>query len=472
MSSSARVVRGPVLNPQPDGTVGYLPDGALVADSAGTILWVGLANEKPIEFAASRITRAAGVLTPPFLDLHTHIPQHPIRGRFTEGISGEPPEGWLLAGLNRNVFPEEGRDADVDYAAQVVRAFRSDTLSHGVVGGAAYMTVHTGAARAALAALPDTWHVGHVLMDQNCPPYLRTDADTLERDTAALAEAFGKRLIVTDRFAVACSTPLRRKASHLARTFGLRTQTHLNEQRAEKALVERTLYPPTDGYASYTDVYRRDGLLDAPGAILAHCIQMRAEEWVIAADAGAVVAHCPTSNALLGSGVMPLDALPASVPYALCTDVGASLTCSLLQEMAQFLKVHAGRSARATPEEALFRVTLAPAQILGMDDRIGSFAPGKPLSYLEIALPDGDTVPRNAAEAILAVLEMPSEALSSAPAATRDALDRLATDGLPHGGPYLRRLEKDVTATADRVERKVLRVVLDGKVVWERSSPR
>ena len=62
---------------------------------------------------------------------------------------------------------------------------------------------------------------------------------------------------------------------------------------------------------------------------------------------------------------MPLDKIiERKIPYAICTDVGASTTTSILNEMAQFLKVHSGRSNHATPTEALYRSTLAPLQIL------------------------------------------------------------------------------------------------------------
>src|SRR5206468_2977220 len=130
----------------------------------------------------------------------------------------------------------------------------------------AYMTVHTPATRDALELLGPEWHVGLVLMQRFCPTYLRTDEANLDDDVASLASDFGTRLIVTDRFAGAVDSPLRRRGVELARRHGLRMQTHLNEQRTEKAWIEQ-LYPDA---ASYTDVYRRDGLLErAP--ILAHC---------------------------------------------------------------------------------------------------------------------------------------------------------------------------------------------------------
>ncbi len=458
---NAQIVRGPFLNPRPDGTVAFVSDGALMADARGRISFAGSwADLEPqLGHAPVPVTHAIGLILPPLLDCHTHIPQHPIRGRFTEGIEDAPPEGRLLAGLQRSVFPQEARASDTEYAAGVIEAFRHDTLAQGVVGGAAYMTVHAGATRAALAMLPGFWSVGLVLMNQNCPRSLRTDEDALERDVTSLASDFGRRFLVTDRFAVSTDTPLRRRASALAERLGLRMQTHLNEQRAEKAFVEETLYP---GYASYTDVYREDGLL-AREAILAHCIHMTPGEWDMAADAGAVVAHCPTSNTLLGSGTMPLDILRAhNIPYAICTDVGASPTTSLLSEMAQFLVVHAGRSRFAAPQEALWHATRGPAQILGLSDRLGSFDVGKPLSYIIADCRPfiGSNTP---VDTVIAdgLLAMPS-VLSSQP-----ALDRLAADGLPYGAA-LSQIAADVHATASRLEGRIQRVVLDGQTLWER----
>ncbi len=457
----AQIVRGPFLNPRPDGTVEFVSDGALMADEQGRISFVGTgaALEHQIDRAHAPVTRRAGLILPPLLDCHTHIPQHPIRGRFTEGIEAAPPEGRLLAGLERNVFPCEARASDTEYAAHVVEAFHHDTLAQGVVGGAAFMTVHAGATRAALAMLPHFWSVGLVLMNQNCPRILRTDEDALERDVTALAADFGRRFIVTDRFAVSTDTALRRRAAALAKRLNLRMQTHLNEQRAEKAFVEQSLYP---GYASYTDVYRRDGLL-AREAILAHCIQMTGDEWAMAAEAGAAVAHCPTSNTLLGSGTMPLDTLRAhNLPYAICTDVGASPTTSLLAEMAQFLTVHAGRSRFVTPQQALWRATLGPAQILGFADQIGSFDVGKPLSYITadcgLAFLPGQPVDAVIADGLLAMPPL---------SPLQPALDQLAAVGLPFGEESAQ-LTADVRATAARLEGRIQHVVLSGRLLWER----
>jgi guanine deaminase len=378
-----QIVRGPLLIPSGDGKVAFHPDGALAADRNGILEFAGDWSELKQQLPASPppVRLSDGTMLPPLLDIHTHISQHPIRGRFVEGVPENAPGGRLLAGLKRNVYPAETRCHDRAHAEQIIADFRNDALAAGVVGGAAYMTVSASAAEAALAALPETWSVGMVLMNQNCPGDLRTDEANLERDMTRLAERFGRRCIVTDRFAVAVTSPLRKRAVKFADRFGLRTQTHLNEQIGEKQWIEKELYPQAE---SYTAVYRDDGLLNHQ-CILAHCIQMTASEWPILVQSGSVIAHCPTSNLLLGSGIMSLDrVIEHKIPYAIATDVGASPTVSMLAEMGRFLQVHTGRSVWATPAEALFRATLAPALVLGLDEKLGQMEPGRPMSFIEV----------------------------------------------------------------------------------------
>jgi guanine deaminase len=486
MATRLDAIRGPILNPldAPHAArVAWWPDGVLVSDPAGRLVaagpWAEVAPRYGLNPTAVETSR--GIIVPPLLDAHIHIPQHPIRGRFADGIGPDPPGGRLLASLDRNVFPAEGRCEAAANAREVVAAFLADTLAQGVVGGAAYMTVHAAAARVALEMLPDTWSVGLVLMERHCPAFLRTDTATLEADVAALAADFGRRLIVTDRFAVSVDTPLRRRGVALARRHGLRMQTHLNEQIAEKRLVEEELYPDA---ASYTDVYRRDGLLDCE-PILAHCVRMRPEEFSLVAATASTIAHCPVSNTLLGSGVMPLDQVQAAgIPWCLCTDVGASPTTSLLCEMAEFLKVHAetsgGTASAATPEEALWRATLAPARTLGLADRIGSFTPGRECSFIEIvpcagspAAGDVSCAGSPAAGGWLSAADAIREGLLGLSAADLEdwrtaadprcqAVARLRETGL-EAGPDLSLLEADVRETALRCEGRVARVVMRGR---------
>ena len=378
-----------------------------------------------------------------------------------EGVGANPPQGRLIEGLNRNVFPAEALCADPEYTRQVVADFLKDALAHGVVGGAAYMTVHPAAARIALEMLPDSWQLGPVLMNMNCPEYLRTDEPTWWRDTEQLARDFGSRLIITDRFAVSVSSPLRRQAAALARKLGLRMQTHLNEQIAEKRFVEEVLYP---GRGTYTEIYRDDGLLDCR-PILAHCVRMSPAEFDIVQSKSASIAHCPTSNTLLASGTMPLELVQSrGIEYAIYTDVGASPTTSILCEMAQFLKVHAGSPGRASPQEALYRATLAPARMLGLDAEVGSLEIGKAMSFIEI---DGDMSDIAACTVDDVVRSQVLELPAVLPAELQSSLKKLQQTGLD-AGPELTALERDCRDTVTRLDRKIRRVVIDARAVWER----
>jgi hypothetical protein len=136
--------------------------------------------------------------------------------------------------------------------------------------------------------------------------------------------------------------------------------------------------------------------------------------------------------------------------------------------MAQFLQVHAGSSSAATPEEALRLVTVAPARILGLADRMGTFAPGLEWSFIEVAC-DGP-VPATADEAILRGLLRMTEADLELWRRGDDprsaAVRRLRDEGLDWGSE-LAALDADVRATAVRLERRVRRVTQKGKTVWE-----
>jgi len=167
---------------------------------------------------------------------------------------------------------------------------------------------------------------------------------------------------------------------------------------------------------------------------------------------------------------MPLDeVVRRKIPYAICTDVGASPTTSLLAEMAEFLKVHAGRSRHATPQEALFRVTLGAARMLDVADEVGSLAVGRPMSFVEIAA-DND-LSGSVDDVILRhLLDMTPADLASY-ANRRDynaAFAELAAKGVD-AGDALTLLTMDIAQTARRLDAKVCRVTLAGETVWQRA---
>ena len=121
----------------------------------------------------------------------------------------------------------------------------------------------------------------------------------------------------------------------------------------------------------------------------AHAIYLSEEEIDLLAETGTGVAHCPTSNMRLGSGIAPIrEMLDKGVKVSLAVDGSASNDSShMLAEarMAMLLqRVQKGAGALSA-QEALEMATLGGAAVLGRDD-IGSLSPGKAADFIAINL--------------------------------------------------------------------------------------
>jgi cytosine/adenosine deaminase-related metal-dependent hydrolase len=114
---------------------------------------------------------------------------------------------------------------------------------------------------------------------------------------------------------------------------------------------------------------------------LAHCVHLSPEEVALFAETGTGVAHCPSSNFRLGSGLAPVRALlDAGAPVGLGVDGSASNdTSNMLAEVRQALLAHRPGQDPArwlTAQDVLEMATRGGARCLGRDD-VGSLEPGK-----------------------------------------------------------------------------------------------
>lgn len=119
-----------------------------------------------------------------------------------------------------------------------------------------------------------------------------------------------------------------------------------------------------------------------PGLIAVHAVHLEESEIELLAACGSHVAHCPSSNLKLGSGIAALARLrETGVNVALGTDSAASNNrLDLLQEMrtAALLAKGSTRDPTAVPaQDALHMATLGGARALGLESAIGSIMPGK-----------------------------------------------------------------------------------------------
>ena len=175
---------------------------------------------------------------------------------------------------------------------------------------------------------------GKVLQDRHSPDGLRDDVVQAERDCLELIERWHgvDRLAyaVTVRFAPTSSREQLAMAGGLcAADPSLYMQTHVAENRDEVKWV-RELFPEA---RSYLDVYARHRLLHAR-SVLAHGIWIDDADRALLCETQAQIAHSPSSNLFLGSGLFDWHAaVQAQLPVSLASDVGGGTSLSLVRTM-------------------------------------------------------------------------------------------------------------------------------------------
>lgn len=327
-----------------------------------------------------------GFLLPGFVDTHVHFPQVRVLGNL--GLS-------LLEWLDQCALPEEARMADPDRARETAHAFVHALASHGTTAALVFGS-HFASATAALfeasacAGLRVT--SGLVLSDRNLRPELHQTPECAYRDSAALIHRFhgqgNLRYAVTPRFALSTSDAMLEVCETLLQEYaGVLFQTHMNENRDEIATVAKAFPWAPDYFAVYDnfDLARK-------GSVFAHNVHATNSELERLAASGAAVAHCPTSNAALGSGVFPLKRhLAAGVPFALGTDVGGGIGFGMLKEglQAYLIQRLALDGQVLSSAQLLYLATRAGAEALGLEDKIGDFQPGKAADCIYLRPADG-----------------------------------------------------------------------------------
>ncbi len=372
----------------------HMHEGRIVAVGPASTLLDTLPSGTPIEHHPDAL------ITSGFVDTHVHYPQLPIIG-----ARGLP----LLDWLERHTYPAEQAFADIDHARAVARLYLAENLRNGITSAAVFCTVHPQSVDVlfeAALAMDMRMVAGKVLMDRHAPPALRDSAQSGYDDSAALIARWHGRgrlgYAITPRFAPSCTPAQLEAAGALWREHpGCFVQSHLSENRDEVAWVAQ-LFPEA---RDYLDVYDRHGLL-GPRAIYAHGIHLGEREHARCHESGAALAHCPTSNLFLGSGLFDLATAKRAdrpIRVGLGTDIGAGTSFSMLRTMDEAAKVAQLRASPLSPGHAMYLATRGGAHALHLDDRIGSIAPGM--------------------EADLVVLDLRATPLMAARMRTVDSLD-------------------------------------------------
>ena len=382
-------VRARLLTPLGDGGTSFHADGLMMVDESGRISSIGPWPElEDLANAAGAIDLRPLLLLPGMVDMHAHLPQIPNAG-LGGGLD-------LLTWLDRYIFPlERGFDeaaANV-LAPQAYAAFAAAGTTTAVMYGAVYES-SLDACFAAAEAHGIRVVLGKVMMDRLRYDRSIGDGEVLEaslRQSQNLIEKWHGRddgrlqYAVTPRFAVSCSAEMLRESAALASATGAYWQTHIAEDHHEIDEV-RELFPDA---VDYTDIYDRAGGL-GPKSILAHAIYLSDREIDRLAETGSRIAHCPSANLFLASGLMPLARyLEAGLSVGLGSDVAGGPDLSIFSVMCAGAYTQSGLRTMLgetrpslTPLDWLRMGSLEGARALGMDDRIGSLEAGKEADFI------------------------------------------------------------------------------------------
>ncbi len=379
-----------------EDAVDYRQDGAVVVEG-GRIADVGAATDIIKQYTcAPVINYGDALIMAGFIDTHTHYPQVDIIGSNSQG---------LVDWLQKHTFPCEAQFDNKAVAENSAEFFLDQCFLNGITTASVYCTVHPQSAESFFEAATRRnvcMAAGKVCMDSNTPADLADTAQTAYDQSKALIERWHdegrNQYAITPRFALTSSP------AQLEALGGLWSehptalmQTHLSETKDEIARVLEQ--HPT--YDSYFQVYQSFGLT-GEGAIFGHCIHLSDDERRAIAVSGAAIAHCPTSNAFMGSGIFDLDATRRTAPeiiVSLASDVGAGVSFSMFATMRAAYEATRLHGVVLHPAEAFWMATCAGAKAMRLDDRLGNLVPGMDADLVVLDLKSNPLIARRVARA-------------------------------------------------------------------------
>jgi guanine deaminase len=333
------------------------------------------------------------LLIPAMNDMHVHAPQV-----HNQGVAMDLE---LLPWLQNYTFPEESKYADVHYAERMYRRFLHTQWLFGTMRSVVFGTIHTESTRILMKLYQEAGMgamVGKVAMNRNCPDTLNEGVEaytegmeSLIKEFAPLAswrggggEASLVRPIITPRFVPSCTPELLKACGELAAKYQLPVQSHLSENTSEIAWVAELEKEST----SYGDAYNRYGLFGQTPTIMAHCVWTNGSELELMKQNGVMVAHCPTSNFNLSSGLAPIRTfLDEGLPIGLGSDISGGHDLNMFRMLVyaiQVSKMHYQidkSKAFLTLPEIFWIATKSAGSFFG---KVGSFEPGYEFDALVI----------------------------------------------------------------------------------------
>lgn len=331
------------------------------------------------------------VLLPGLVQTHVHLCQTLFRGA-ADDLS-------LIDWLKKRIWPmEAAHTAESVYAS--ARLGIAELIRGGTTCALTMETVnHTEAVFTAVEESGFRATVGKCMMDKgdDVPAALREETDASIANSLALLERWhGKgngriRYCFAPRFAISCTRELLERVARLAAERGVLVHSHASENRDEVALVERETGMRNIEYLNSVGLAR-------PQVVLAHCVHLNESEFEILVQTGTQVAHCPSSNLKLGSGIARV---PEMIERGISVSLGADgAPCNNRLDMFTEMRTaaliqKALHGAETLPALRVLRMaTIDGARAMGLADEIGSIEVGKKADLTLVNLSGLHTTPR------------------------------------------------------------------------------
>jgi cytosine/adenosine deaminase-related metal-dependent hydrolase len=346
---------------------------AEVVIEGDTLVRVGPARRR-VQAGLRRVLDARGkVVLPGLIHSHLHACQTLLRNH-ADGLG-------LLDWLRERVWPFEA-----SHDAASMRASADLTFLECLESGATSV-LDMGSARHYGAVFESARDAGIRLVGGKCmmdagqgvPAALRETTHAALTESARLLDAWhgqaGGRLryALAPRFVLACTEGLLRETVAMARARGVRIHTHAAESTEECDAVR------TRTGLDYLEYLEKVGLL-GPGTTLAHCVWLTANEQRLLRESHTCVAHCPSANLKLGSGIARVPELLAQgVPVGLGADgAPCNNNLDLWVELRLAALLHLPRVGPTgfPAMRALELATLNGARALGLEGVVGAVREG------------------------------------------------------------------------------------------------
>lgn len=325
------------------------------------------------------------IIIPGFVDLHIHAPQFPNLGL---GLDKE-----LMPWLETYTFPEEAKFSDIYYAKKVYSALVRKLWKLGTTRSCVFSTIHKNSTKLLMDLFGQSGlsaYVGKVNMNRNSPGFLLETLDNSVNDTKEILEEYSNKYplvkpIITPRFVPSCSFELLKSLGKLAKEYNIPVQSHLCENFSEISFVKE-LHPNFKNYAS---VYDAAGLFGDVPTVMAHCVLVNEDEIELMVRKKVFVAHSPSSNSNLSSGIAPIRRLiTRGIPVGLASDISAGHSVSMMNVMvncAQASNIKWLESGRVdkplSTTELFYLATKGGGKFFG---KVGSFEAGYEFDALVI----------------------------------------------------------------------------------------